>query len=94
MRQDVLELARFYASPLGRAAARMIGVKIDEAWDGLAGLDVLGLGYAIPLLQAEDVGRRIAAMPAAQGVEVWPAGAANLSCLVDDAALPFGNAHF
>ncbi|MGH7023221.1 MAG: class I SAM-dependent methyltransferase [Caulobacteraceae bacterium] len=94
MRQDVLELRRFYASPLGRAAQQMIGRKIDEAWGGLAGLDVLGLGYAVPLLRDGAARRRIAAMPAAQGVEVWPAGAANLSCLVDDAALPFPNAHF
>jgi SAM-dependent methyltransferase len=33
-------------------------------------------------------------MPAAQGVEVWPAGAKNLSCLVEDEALPFPNALF
>jgi SAM-dependent methyltransferase len=33
-------------------------------------------------------------MPAAQGVEVWPAGGLNRSCLADEAALPLPNALF
>jgi SAM-dependent methyltransferase len=94
MRQDVIELREFYASPLGVAAARMIGRKVGEAWGNIAGLDMLGLGYAVPMIAGADARRVIAAMPAAQGVEVWPAGARNLSCLVDDAALPFANALF
>jgi SAM-dependent methyltransferase len=94
MRQDVLELRQFYASPLGRAAARMIARKVGEAWGDVSGLDVLGLGYATPLLGGSDARRIVAAMPAAQGVEVWPAGARNLSCLVDDVGLPFPNALF
>jgi SAM-dependent methyltransferase len=94
MRQDVLELRRFYATPLGRAVARLIGRKIGEAWGDIDGLDVLGLGYALPLMTETVARRRIAAMPAAQGVEVWPCDAPNLSCLVDDAALPFPNALF
>ena len=94
MRQDVIELREFYASPLGAAAARMIGRKIGEAWGNIDGLDLLGLGYPIPLVADARARRVIAAMPAAQGVEVWPAGSGNLSCLVDDAALPFANALF
>ena len=94
MRQDVLELRRFYSTPLGQSVARLIGRKIVEAWGDLSGLDVLGLGYAPPLMTDAGARRRIAAMPATQGVEVWPAEAANLSCLVDDAALPFANALF
>src|SRR5258708_38656403 len=94
MRQDVIELREFYASPLGAAAARMIGRKIGEAWGNIDGLDLLGMGYAIPLVADARARRVIAAMPAAQGVEVWPAGSGNLSCLVDAAALPFANALF
>jgi SAM-dependent methyltransferase len=94
MRQDVLELRHFYASPLGAAAARMIARQIGEAWGDVAGLDLLALGYAIPMLTGEAGRRTIAAMPAAQGVEVWPPGARNLSCLVEDEALPFSNALF
>jgi SAM-dependent methyltransferase len=94
MRQDVIELREFYASPLGKVAARMIGRKVGEAWGNIEGLDLLGLGYAVPLVAGAQARRVIAAMPAAQGVEVWPAGARNLSCLVDDASLPFANALF
>ena len=95
MRQDVLELRHFYATPLGLAAARMIARKVGEAWGDLAGLDLLALGYAIPMLEAGATRRTIAAMPAAQGVEVWPGGGERtLSCLVEDEALPFPNALF
>jgi SAM-dependent methyltransferase len=94
MRQDVIELREFYASPLGAAAGKLVGRKIGEAWGDVQGLDLLALGYATPLLAGVEGRRVIAAMPAAQGVEVWPAGERNLSCLVDEAALPFANALF
>jgi SAM-dependent methyltransferase len=96
MRRDVVELRRFYASPLGAAAREMIARKVDEAWDDLHGLDVLALGYATPFLdnRREKARRVVAAMPAGQGVEIWPAGDRVLACLADEQALPFANALF
>lgn len=96
MRRDVLELREFYATPLGRAAREMVGRKVLETWDDAQGLDLLGLGYAIPFLGgARAAARRVvAAMPAQQGVEIWPADAANLACLTDEDSLPFPNAFF
>lgn len=96
MRRDVLELRAFYASPRGRAAREMLTRKVVEAWGDAAGLDVLGLGYATPLLDPLCAGARrvVVAMPAAQGVEVWPMGSANLALLSDELALPFPNALF
>jgi SAM-dependent methyltransferase len=94
MRQDVLELRRFYDTPLGQAAARLIARKVGEAWGVVAGLDVLGLGYPLPLLTVTGARRVVAAMPAAQGVEVWPSAGLNACCLAHDAALPFPNALF
>jgi SAM-dependent methyltransferase len=96
MRRDVLELRQFYAGPLGRAAREMLGRKLAEAWGDARGLDVLGLGYATPFLEAlrPSARRTAAAMPAAQGVEAWPSGGRNLACLADEAALPFANALF
>jgi SAM-dependent methyltransferase len=38
--------------------------------------------------------RVVAAMPAQQGVEVWPAGGRNRAALVSEDALPFANALF
>lgn len=95
MRRDVLDLREFYSRPLGRVAREMLARKVTEAWGGAAGLDVLGLGYATPFMDGFEKARRaVAAMPAAQGVEVWPIGARNRACLVDEASLPFPNAMF
>lgn len=95
MRRDVLELRRFYATPLGRAAREMVGRKLVEAWSNPRGLDFLGLGYATPFFEGLTSARRVvAAMPAAQGVEAWPQEGRNLACLADETALPFANALF
>lgn len=96
MRRDVLELRQFYASDLGRAARLMVGRKVIEAWGDAHGLDVLALGYATPFVaSARPAARRVvAAMPAQQGVEIWPAGERNLAVLVPEDSLPFANALF
>ena len=96
MRRDVLELRRFYATPMGRAVRAMVGRKIGEAWGDAAGLDVLALGYATPFLDELRTGprRTVAAMPGQQGVEAWPVGQRNLACLADEFALPLPNALF
>lgn len=96
MRRDVVELRRFYAGPLGRAARDMLGRKLSETWGDAAGLDLLGLGYATPFLERFTRARRtVAAMPAEQGVEAWPSsGAGNRACLAHEGALPFTNALF
>jgi len=96
MRQGVLELREFYASPLGRVARSMVSRKVVEAWGDASGLDVLALGYATPFVDGfGDRPRRVvAAMPAPQGVEAWPAGGRGRACLVDEAALPLTNALF
>lgn len=95
MRRDVLELRDFYATPLGAVARRAIARKLDEAWGGAAGCDVLGLGYATPWLDGLPAARRtVAAMPAQQGVEGWPAAGRNRTALVDERALPFATGLF
>jgi SAM-dependent methyltransferase len=95
MRRDVLELRRFYASPLGQAARAMVTRKVLEAWGDAHGLDVLALGYATPFV-GHLIGparRVVAAMPAQQGVEIWPGGANGATLAAED-ALPFPNALF
>src|SRR5437764_434319 len=95
MRRDVLDLRRFYATPLGQAARQMVGRKVLQAWSDVHGLDVLGLGYATPFLDVlKQTRRTVAVMPAAQGVEAWPGGARNLACLMDETALDLPNALF
>ena len=96
MRRDVLELREFYSTLLGQAARRAVARRLTEAWGDAGGLDILGLGYATPYLDAfEAQGRRvIAAMPSGQGVEVWPTSRPVRSCLVEEAQTPFPNALF
>ncbi len=96
MRRDVLDLRQFYASDLGRAARAMVGRKVLEAWGDARGLDVLALGYATPFVAPmQGKARRVvAAMPAQQGVEVWPADGRNLATLTPEDSLPFANALF
>jgi len=96
MRRDVLELRRFYASDLGRAARAMVERKLVEAWGDGHGLDILALGYGTPFVTPFQAfaRRMVAAMPAQQGVEVWPVGGRNLAMLTPEDALPFRNALF
>lgn len=96
MRRDVLDLRQFYASRLGQAAREMTARKVTETWGDTRNLDILGLGYATPFLGTMRSGARrvVAAMPAQQGVEIWPSGAPNLSALTGEDSLPFRNALF
>jgi len=98
MRQDVIALQKFYASPLGQAAAQTLTGRVSALWGtGLAREQVLGLGFATPLLdrigtQAEI---RVAAMPAAQGALSWSATAKGASTvLFDEELLPFRDGMF
>lgn len=96
MRVDVLALQQFYASPMGQAAQAMAGRRILDAWGDCHGQDVLGFGYTTPYLAPwlHSARRTISLMPATQGVERWPNGTPNLSCIGDEDRLPFAEASF
>lgn len=96
MRVDILDLQRFYASRLGAAAVRMTMRRVESVWPHANGLDVLGVGYALPYLAPYQAGaRRTAAMmPAAQGAECWPAAGKGMTCLADETRMPFADAVF
>lgn len=94
MHWDVVDLREFYGSSLGRVAARVIRTQMRQMWPDLKGTDLLGLGYASPFLSVYrgEAARVLNFMPGGQGVVHWPAGANNLSCLVEDLQLPLGDA--
>ena len=95
MRRPVEDLNRFYQSPEGAAARRLIDRKLGEAWPDVRGLDVLGIGYCTPYLDRFNEARRVlSAMPASQGAEIWPADMRVRSVLVEEEALPFPTALF
>ena len=74
MHADVVDLRDFYRSPLGQVARRMVNRRVRQVWPSVAGLSVLGLGYATPFLgrMVEEADRVVACMPAGQGVLFWP----------------------
>ena len=90
---DAVDLRDFYASPLGEAARRSIARRLREMWPDVAGLSVLGLGFATPYLDEfrGEAGRLVAAMPASQGVLHWPAEAPGQTVLADEAELPIAD---
>lgn len=97
MRQDAVTLERFYASALGRAVSRVLGGKLTDLWGDARGLSMLGLGYAIPALEAfgTSPSRMIAAVPFEHGPVQWSAAVrGNASVAVGDPRLPFPDGFF
>jgi SAM-dependent methyltransferase len=94
MSVDITDMRAFYASPLGSVTRRLVGRAIDRFWGPLAGLRVLGLGYAVPYLAAvrPECERALAFMPASQGVVNWPGSGASASALVDPLMMPLPDA--
>ncbi|MDO1559352.1 methyltransferase domain-containing protein [Brevundimonas sp. 2R-24] len=95
MARDVRDLRQFYAGPLGRSANAILSGKLAEAWGACSGLDVLGVGYAGPLLNGLVATRRSVWL--ATGVDEinpWPARGKNRVCLGQGAAMPFADASF
>jgi SAM-dependent methyltransferase len=86
---DVVDIRDFYASPLGRAVLRQLHPVVASLSEVDASTRVLGFGFATPYLEAvEGAERRIAFMPAGQGVIDWPAGGGSATALVEEDSLP------
>ena len=96
MRQDAVDLDRFYTTRRGQAAERLMLRRLTARWPEVKNLDVLGLGFATPLLGEVTSGARrtVAAMPATQGAVIWPTGAKSRTALSDETRLPFADAQF
>ena len=96
MHADVVELRDFYRSPLGQVARRMVNRRVRQLWPSVAGLTVLGLGYATPFLgrMGEEADRVVACMPATQGVLSWPPDGPNRTTIGEEGELPFPTQYF
>ena len=88
---DAVDLQEFYASPLGLTARRIISTHVREVWPDVKGMNVLGIGFPTPYLNAfrSEAACVMAAMPASQGVIHWPTDSANQTCLTLESELPF-----
>ncbi len=90
MHDDATRLRDFYATPLGQLARRIVARRIRDRWPNVAGMDVIGLGYASPYLRMFHGEARASAalMPQSQGVVQWPREGPYRSALVPEAELP------
>lgn len=97
MRQDAVTLERFYGAPLGQAAARVLSGRLTDLWGEARGLSMLGLGFAIPVLDAfgQAPSRIVAAVPHEHGPVKWDySGRGNATVGVGDERLPFPDGQF
>ena len=90
---DVVDLRDFYATSLGVTSRRMVHLGIRALWPDMAGMSVLGFGYATPYLGpfVEAAARVCAVMPDRMGVLAWPTGgpsARNLSLVSREDEIP------
>jgi SAM-dependent methyltransferase len=90
---DAEVTAQFYAGLQGRVVARLLAERVEMMLPNMAGLSVLGIGYAGPYLpphQGPGAAQRcISLTPAQTGVAPWPRLAPSLSCTAEEDALPF-----
>lgn len=91
---DIVDLRAFYATRLGQAAARSIGLALTPLWRPIQDERLVGIGYALPLLDrlTGDTERALAFMPAAQGAVRWPPVGRSRTVLVETDELPLGDA--
>lgn len=90
MHVDILELQKFYTSPLGRLAERFIAMTLSSIWEPIADERLVGLGYPTPYLDRfqADAERCFAFMPAGQGSCDWPSVGNPKTALVYEEELP------
>ena len=93
---DVSELIRFYQTPLGQVARRLIRRRIRAVWPDLSGRSVLAVGFGAPYLRPflGEAERVVALMPAGQGASQWPVEGPCHVALGDESELPFPDTSF
>jgi SAM-dependent methyltransferase len=87
---DSADLREFYSGSLGSIARRLIAHRLRSHVDSVAGLTVLGLGFATPYLDGwrDAASSVLAFMMARQGVIHWPQEGPVQVSLVDECELP------
>jgi len=87
---DVIDLRDFYDGALGQTTRRLLRRQLRQLWPDTRGQNVLGLGFATPLLRpfVGEAERVVAVMPASQGVLHWPPEGPGMTLLADESDLP------
>jgi SAM-dependent methyltransferase len=98
MTADAEATARFYHGPQGRVVTQLLAERIGLLLPNVAGLSVLGIGYAGPYLPPHvgpGAARLCVALSQAQlGASLWPAHGPSLACTSEEDALPFPDLSF
>ncbi|MCY4038838.1 MAG: methyltransferase domain-containing protein [Hyphomicrobiales bacterium] len=93
MSLDVVDLRDFYANSLGGVTREILRGRIRQAWPDTAGMNIAGIGYALPYLDMFNEARRVVAlMPDSLGVVASTnTHGNNRSALVLEDALPLAD---
>ena len=88
---DAADLQEFYTSPLGLIAHRMINAHVREIWPDVSGMNVLGIGFPGPYLNAmrSEASRVLVAIPVSHGMTPPPNESLHKTCLTRESDLPF-----
>ena len=91
MAADAHAAADFYGTLWGVVARDLVRERLALLWPDVAGQSILGLGFAPPYLRPwrAQAAYCVAATPAQVGAARWPVGSLNLTCTVEEDALPF-----
>jgi SAM-dependent methyltransferase len=94
MSMDVVDLRAFYHGRLGQVVRRILRAKLRARFGDVAGLRVLGAGFAAPFLGVfrEEAERVLVFMPAEQGVMDWQSDRGTASALVEEEMWPLPDA--
>jgi len=94
MTPDVGRLIRFYKSPLGHVARRLVREQVRTMMGDVRGRRVLGLGFATPYLRSAlgPAERVLSFMPARQGASSWPREGPSTTVLCDPLEMPLTDA--
>ena len=90
MPYGVYDIRSFYQSRQGRLVRRLLGDHVRQFWENVKGLDVAGIGYAVPLLRSfeNEAARVTALMPDTLGIHRWPEDGPGRAALAAEAEWP------
>ncbi len=96
MRQSTASLNQFYGTRLGRAAAARMKDRLTDLWGGCEGLNVLGAGYASPILPlwAKEARRCVALQPDSGEPQSLTSKRGQVAVQAPEARFPFAEASF
>jgi SAM-dependent methyltransferase len=91
MDYSVYDMKNFYQARAGRLVRRLLADPVRAFWPEAKGLNMLGYGYALPLLNLYEgeAGRVTALMPDNIGIHHWPISGPGRAVLAHESEWPY-----